>query len=103
MNGQVHSFAAERLGPDETRSITFTLSPRNVGEAQLRVGRLVSTVSVAEGPPPTPTPLPVTADVERADRGSGLTTGYIVGGVAAVLVGLIAIAGVAGSRRRGDS
>ena len=103
MNGQLVSIASERLGPDERRAVSFAVSPTNVGEAQVRVDRLVSTISVAEGPPPTPTPLPAGAAIEEFERGSGLQIGYIVGVVAAVVVGLTVVAGFTGSRRKGDS
>ena len=103
INGQLEAVAKELLGPSESRPVTFSLSPSKVGEAQVRVDRLVSTISVAEGPPPTPTPLPAAADIEQTERGTGLTTGLIVGLLAAVVVGLTAVAGFTGARRKGDS
>ena len=103
INGQVQAAAREVLGPDERRPVVFTISPRNVGEAQVRVDRLVTTINVAEGPPPTPTPLPVVSDVDSSERGTGLTTGYIIGLVAAVVIGLTLIAGVTGAMRKDES
>ena len=103
LNGQVHSIVTERLGPDERRPITFTVLPRNVGDAEIRVDRLATTISVAEGPPPTPTPAPADAALELTERGEGVTTGLIVGAVAALLIGLTVIAGITGSRRKGDA
>ena len=103
VNGQVHSAAAARLGPDEKRPIVFTLVPRNAGESQVRVDRLVSIINVAQGVPPTPTPVPVLARPEPTERGSGLDVGYIVGGLAGLLIALTAVAAFAGSRRKGEA
>ena len=102
VNGQVHSIVQDVFGPDEQRPIIFTFVPRNVGEAQVRVDRLASTINVAEGPPP-PTPTPVAAAPEVFERGSGLMTGRIVGALAAIVVSLTAIAAFAGSRRKNES
>ncbi len=103
VNGQVHSIVQDVFGPDEQRPIIFTFVPRNVGEAQVRVDRLASTINVAEGAPLPPTPEPLSAAPEVFERGSGLTTGYIVGALAAIVVALTAIAAFAGSRRKNES
>ena len=102
VNGQVHSAVAERFGPDETRPIVFTFVPSNVGEAELRVDRLVSTINVAVGPTPTPTPTPPGPPVPP-DRGYGLPAGVIVGALVALLIALTVIATLAGSRRKDEA
>ena len=103
VNGQVHSIVQDVFGPDEQRQIVFTFVPRNVGEAQVRVDRLASTINVAEGAPLPPTPEPIASAPEVFERGTGLTTGYIVGAVAGVVIALTAVAAFAGSRRKDGS
>ena len=102
VNGQVHSAVAERFGPDETRPIVFTFVPSNVGEAELRVDRLVSTINVTVGPTPTPTPTPPGPPVPP-DRGYGFPAGVIVGALVALLIALTVIAALADSRRKDEA
>ncbi len=102
VNGQVHSAALEGFGPDERRPVVFTMEPTNVGELQIRVDRLTTTIDVAQGPPPTPTPTPP-GPPPPPERGSGFPTGIVLGALAALLVALTFIAAVAGPRRRDES
>ena len=103
VNGQIHTAVLERFGPDERRPVVFTVSPIVAGDTHVRVGRLSSTVNVVEGPKPTPTPVPVYAPPPEPQRGAGLPTGIVLGALVALLISLMSIAALAGSKRNDEA
>ncbi len=89
---QIDSMVRQLFAPGESGPVVFTLVPKNVGETEIRVDRLIASVNVAEGPPVTPTPVPIIVLPGGPERGSGLVVGIIVGALAAIFVAGTAVA-----------
>jgi len=96
---QIDSMVRQLFAPNEKKAVVFTIVPKNVGTTEVRVDRLLSSMTVGQGPPVVPTPEAVVQVLFEPERGPGLAVGIIVGALAAIFVAGTAVSIYLGTSR----